>query len=131
MITGYIADGLYQDGNDIKSHAIQTSNGELTVNPATGSWVGDTKFSDLNNDGVIDAEDRTVIGNPWPKFTLGLNNNVSYKNFELNAFLTGSFKNDILNYPRYRAEIPGNGGVFGNQWKSVANYARPSSYEPC
>lgn len=128
MLTGYIADGLYQDANDIKNHAIQTSNGELTVNPQTGSWVGDTKFKDLNGDGVIDAEDRTVIGNPWPKFTLGFNNNMTYKNFELNAFMTGSFKNDILNYPRYRAEVPGNGGVFGNQWKSVANYARPSSY---
>lgn len=130
MITGYIADGLFQDANDIKNHAIQTSNGQMTVNPATGTWVGDTKFRDLNGDGVIDAEDRTVIGNPWPKFTLGFNNNMSYKNFELNAFLTGSFKNDILNYPRYRAEIPGNGGVFGNQWKSVANYAKPSTYDP-
>ncbi|WAC13442.1 SusC/RagA family TonB-linked outer membrane protein [Dyadobacter pollutisoli] len=130
MITGYVADGLFQDANDIKNHAIQTSNGQMTVNPATGTWVGDTKFSDLNGDGVIDAEDRTVIGNPWPKFTLGFNNNMSYKNFELNAFLTGSFKNDILNYPRYRAEIPANSGVFGNQWKSVANYAKPSTYDP-
>ena len=128
MITGYIADGVFQDANDIKNHAVQTSNNQLTINPATGTWVGDTKFRDLNNDKIIDAGDRTVIGNPWPKFTLGLNNNVSYKSFELNAFLTGSFKNDILNYPRYRAEIPGNGGTFGNQWLSVANYARPSSY---
>ena len=128
MITGYIADGVFQDANDIKNHAVQTSNNQLTINPATGTWVGDTKFRDLNNDKIIDAGDRTVIGNPWPKFTLGLNNNVSYKSFELNAFLTGSFKNDVLNYPRYRAEIPGNGGTFGNQWLSVANYARPSSY---
>jgi TonB-linked SusC/RagA family outer membrane protein len=128
MITGYIADGLFQNADDIRGHAIQTSNNELTINPATGTWVGDTRFRDLNGDGVIDAEDRTVIGNPWPKFTLGLNNNVMYKNFELNAFLTGSFKNDVLNFPRYRAEIPGNGGTFGNQWSSVANYARPSSY---
>lgn len=128
MITGYIADGIFQDANDIKNHAIQTSNNQLTINPATGTWVGDTKFRDLNNDGIIDAGDRTVIGNPWPKFTLGLNNNVTYSNFELNAFLTGSFKNDVLNYPRYRAEVPGVGGTFGNQWSSVANYARPSSY---
>jgi TonB-linked SusC/RagA family outer membrane protein len=128
MLTGYIADGLFQNAADIRQHAIQTSNNELTMNPATGTWVGDTKFRDINGDDVIDAEDRTVIGNPWPKFTLGFNNFVSYKDFELNAFLTGSFKNDILNYPRYRAEIPGNGGTFGNQWASVVNYARPSSY---
>ncbi len=129
MITGYIADGLFRDAADIRQHAIQTSNNQLTIHPATGSWVGDTKFRDLNGDNIIDAEDRTIIGNPWPKFTLGLNNQVSYKNFDLNAFFTGSFKNDILNYPRYRAEIPGNSGTFGNQWSSVANYARPSSYE--
>jgi TonB-linked SusC/RagA family outer membrane protein len=128
MLTGYIADGIFQNTEEIRNHAIQTSNNELTINPTTGTWVGDTKFKDLNGDGVIDAEDRTVIGNPWPKFTLGFNNNITYRNFDLNAFITGSFKNDVLNYPRYRAEVPGVGGTYGNQWSSVANYARPSSY---
>jgi len=128
MLTGYIAEGIFQNTEEIRNHAIQTSNNELTINPTTGTWVGDTKFKDLNGDGFIDAEDRTVIGNPWPKFTLGFNNNITYRNFDLNAFITGSFKNDVLNYPRYRAEVPGVGGTYGNQWSSVANYARPSSY---
>lgn len=127
MITGYITEGLFQNADDIKNHAVQTSNNKLTIDPTTGTWVGDTKFKDLNGDNIIDAEDRTIIGNPWPKFTLGFTNTVTYKNFELNAFLTGSFKNDILNYPRYRAEIPGSSGTFGNQWSSVKDYARPSS----
>ncbi len=44
MITGYIAEGLFTDYNDISTHAIQTSNGVLTIDPTQGSWVGDVKF---------------------------------------------------------------------------------------
>ena len=47
MITGYIADGLFQNYKDIAGHAIQTSNGVLTIDPNQGSWVGDIKFRDI------------------------------------------------------------------------------------
>jgi hypothetical protein len=127
MITGYIAEGLFTDAKDIASHAIQTSNGVLTISPQ-GTWPGDIKFKDLNGDGIIDANDRTIIGNPWPKFTFGFNNSFSYKNFDLNIFITGSVGNDVVNYPRYTNEIPGNTGTFGNYYVSVINFARPSSY---
>lgn len=128
LITGYIAEGLFQDYNDIKNHAVQTSNGIITISPTQGTWVGDIKFKDLNKDGVINEKDRTVIGNPWPKFTFGFNNSFTYKNFELNIFITGSVGNDILNYPRYQNEIPNNNGTYGNYYTSVNNFARPSSY---
>ncbi|HEX5554540.1 MAG TPA: TonB-dependent receptor [Chitinophagaceae bacterium] len=128
MITGYIAEGLFQNYKDITGHAIQTANGTMTVSPSQGSWVGDIKFKDLNGDGLINQDDRTIIGNPWPKFTFGFNNSFSYKNFDLNVFITGSVGNDILNYPRYTMEIPGNTGTFGNYYTSVNHFARPSSY---
>jgi TonB-linked SusC/RagA family outer membrane protein len=128
MITGYIAEGLFQDYKDIATHAIQTSNRVLTINPATGSWPGDIKFKDINGDGYIDQNDRVIIGNPWPKFTFGFNNSFSYKNFDLNIFMQGSVGNDILDYPRYLLSIPGNSGVYGNYLAEVANFARPSSY---
>ena len=54
---------------------------------------------------------------------------VSYKGFDLNFFFTGSQGNDILNYPRFQNEIPGNSGVFGNYYSSVSDFARPSSYD--
>ncbi len=60
MITGYIAEGLFTDYKDIASHAIQTSNGVLTIDPNQGSWVGDVKFKDIQwpmngkPDGIID-----------------------------------------------------------------------------
>jgi TonB-linked SusC/RagA family outer membrane protein len=128
LITGYIAEGLFTDNADIANHAAQTGNGIVTINPGQGTWPGDIKFKDLNKDNVINQLDRTVIGNPWPKFTYGFNNSLSYKEFDLNIFITGSVGNDVLNFPRYNNEIPGNNGVFGNYYRSVTDFARPSSY---
>lgn len=128
LFTGYIAEGIFQDIADIQNHAVQTStNGVLTINPTTGSWVGDIKYLDRDKNGVIDEKDRQVIGNPWPKFTLGFNNAFTYKNFDLNIFLYGSFGNDVLNYQRYRNEQTGGTNVFSNLYQSVANFANPSN----
>ncbi|MEO7767034.1 MAG: SusC/RagA family TonB-linked outer membrane protein, partial [Ferruginibacter sp.] len=71
LLTGYIAEGLFQSIDEVRKHAIQTSNRLLTVSPNQGTWVGDVKYKDINSDGFIDEKDRTVIGNPWPKFTYG------------------------------------------------------------
>lgn len=128
MITGYIAQGLFQNYKDILTHANQTSNPNLTINPSTGTWVGDIKFKDVNGDGVIDQRDRVVLGNPWPKFTFGFNNSVSYKNFDLNIFITGSVGNKIVNLQKYLNSNPGSKGAFENYYSSVINFARPSSY---
>ena len=130
MITGYIADGLFKNYEDITTHAIQTPNKRMTVSPQ-GSWAGDVKFRDLSGvtgkpDGIIDQNDRTIIGNPWPKFTFGFNNSFSYKRFDLNIFIIGSVGNDILNYARYQGET--GSGVFGNYLQSVSHFARPTSY---
>jgi hypothetical protein len=127
MITGYVAQGLFKNYADITSHAVQTANGVMTVSPQ-GTWVGDVKFKDLNGDGVINASDRTVIGNPWPKYTFGFNNEFTYKGFDLNVLVIGSVGNDILNYFRYYNTIPLDNGVYGNYLKATAGYARPSSY---
>jgi hypothetical protein len=127
MITGYITEGLFQNNKDIAGHAVQTSNGELTISP-DGTWPGDIKFKDINDDGIINQDDRKIIGNPWPKFTFGFNNSLAYKNFSLNIFIQGSVGNDIVNYPRYTNEIPGNTGTYGNYYQSVVHFARPSSY---
>ena len=128
MMTGYVAEGLFQSYDDIKNHAIQTSNKVLTISPSQGTWVGDIKFKDMNKDGVIDEKDRVAIGNPWPKFTFGFNNSFSYKEFDLNIFIIGSIGNDVFNLPRYNNEIPGNSGTYGNYYVSVSNFAIPSSY---
>ncbi|MEO7455942.1 MAG: TonB-dependent receptor [Gemmatimonadaceae bacterium] len=65
---------------------------------------GDMKVLDLDGDGVITVNDRTDIGNPIPKFTMGLTNSFSYGSFELSGLLQGVYGNKILNINRIRTE---------------------------
>jgi TonB-dependent starch-binding outer membrane protein SusC len=58
--------------------------------------AGEFKYVDINNDGVVDDKDRTVIADPNPDFTASLALSVSYKNLDLEVFLNGVFGNDIL-----------------------------------
>ena len=57
---------------------------------------GYLKYLDVNKDSVIDPSDRVILGNPYPSFTFGFNSTFSYKNFDLNLFLQGSYGNDIV-----------------------------------
>ena len=128
MITGYIADGIFQNYKDISGHAIQTSNGKMTIDPSQGSWVGDIKFRDINKDGMVNDKDRTIIGNPWPKFTANFTTTFDYKGFELNLFFTGVYGNKILNLTRYENEyLPLGTGPYANHFRSDVNFAVPSS----
>ncbi|WP_257669978.1 SusC/RagA family TonB-linked outer membrane protein [Parapedobacter tibetensis] len=128
LITGYIHDGLFGSIEEIQNHAAQTTN-PVKAHPEQASWIGDIKFRDVNNDGVVDELDRVVIGNPWPKFTFGFNNALAYKGFELNIFFTGAYGNDVYNFTRATYGRPGSGGVFNNYFKEVANFARPSTLD--
>jgi TonB-linked SusC/RagA family outer membrane protein len=130
MYTGYIAEGLFQNYKDISGHAVQSATGK--IDPVQGSWVGDTKFKDINGpkgvpDNVIDNNDRTIIGNPWPKFSYNFNSNFSYKGFELNLFFTGVNGNQLLNLTRYQNEMPLGTGPYSNHYKVVTGFATPSS----
>ena len=71
-------------------------------------WYGDYIWEDLNNDGVIDEQDRTIIGNPHPDFTFGINNSISWKNFDLNIFFNGSVGNKVYNFLKEENTVPTN-----------------------
>ena len=75
--------------------------------PTYGSYnaPGKLKIADINNDGVINDSDRTIIGSPHPDFTYGVNLDLNYKNLALNIFGNGSQGNDIYNYVRYFADF--------------------------
>jgi len=77
---GYVFDGIYQNSAEINSQLFNNTNGAVP---------GDMKFKDLNGDGQIDANDRTFIGSPIPKFTYGFSLNASYKNFDISALFQG------------------------------------------
>jgi hypothetical protein len=67
--------------------------------------AGDFRFVDVNGDGVIDADDRTMIGNPTPDWTAGLTIDMRYKNWDVNIFGQGVFGNQIYNATR-RYDLP-------------------------
>ncbi|MGY4538746.1 TonB-linked SusC/RagA family outer membrane protein [Mucilaginibacter sp. UYNi724] len=81
---GYKTNGLFQNAAEIAAAPTQT-----------GAQPGDIRFVDINNDGVINADDRTNIGNPFPNVILGWTLSMSYKNFDFNAFTYASIGNDI------------------------------------
>lgn len=82
---GFIYDGVIQQGE--------------TVLPGNFETVaGGEKFRDVNGDGKLDSQDKTIIGNPNPDFIFGFNNDFTYKNLDLNIFFQGSQGGQILNY---------------------------------
>lgn len=66
-----------------------------------GNVPGDVKYVDQNNDGVIDDEDRVFCGSYYPNFYGSLTNDFSYKNFDLNIFMTFSQGRDVYNGNNY------------------------------
>jgi TonB-linked SusC/RagA family outer membrane protein len=94
---GFIYDGVYQVGDDFTTES--------------GKKPGDVKYRDINGrdennnltgeaDGVVNNDDRIIIGNPHPDFVFGISNDFTYKNFDLSLFFQGSQGNDMLNYTR-------------------------------
>lgn len=67
--------------------------------------AGGEKFRDLNGDGMLNADDRTVIGSPQPNFIFGWNNDFSWKGFDLNLFFVGAQGNDIYSYTLMELDI--------------------------
>ena len=80
---------------------------------------GQIKYKDLNNDKVINANDREIIGDPNPDFIYGLNSNLGFKGFELSFFLQGVQGNDIFNFNKSGLENSFNFGE--NQTKAMLN----------
>ncbi|MEP6684036.1 MAG: TonB-dependent receptor, partial [Parafilimonas sp.] len=89
---GFVTDGIFQTQKDIDNHAVQQA-GTTSFNSTS---PGDIRFLDLNSDGVINADDRTYIGNPNPKFIYAMNNSFSYMGFDLSVFLQGVYGNRIF-----------------------------------
>ncbi|HLP72109.1 MAG TPA: TonB-dependent receptor [Bacteroidales bacterium] len=87
---GLIVDGMFATDEEAKAYPAEYG-GAYNV-------AGHFKFRDVNNDGVINDNDRAYIGSPHPKFTAGLNANVDYKGLSLSAFFYSSYGNKIANY---------------------------------
>lgn len=86
---GYVVEGIYGTG---------TTAEELAKVEIGSAKVGGLKFKDIDGDGKITEKDATIIGNPHPDLTGGLNLGVSIKNLDISAFFVGSLGNEIFNY---------------------------------
>lgn len=96
---GYKVEGVYKDLDDIQNSAKPAkypSDGVFSRGNTV--WVGDIKYKDVDENGIIDERDRTDIGSPLPKFTFGWTNTFRYKNLDLSIFLNGSYGNKVMNY---------------------------------
>lgn len=94
---GLVADGIFQNQAEIDALNEAAPNGVYQTNETS---PGDLRYRDINNDGRITADDRTYIGNPWPKMIYGLNTTVNYKGFDFTLFLQGVQGVDIFNAPK-------------------------------
>lgn len=96
---GYKVEGVYKDMDDIQNSAKPAkypSDGVFSRGNTV--WVGDIKYKDVDENGIIDERDRTDLGSPLPKFTFGWTNTFRYKNLDLSIFLNGSYGNKVMNY---------------------------------
>lgn len=88
---GYKTNGIFQNWSEINSY-VNSTGGLIQPN----AKPGDFRWTDVNGDGSIDANDRTFLGNSLPKYTFGLTLNLDYKNFDLSAFFQGAAGNKIF-----------------------------------
>jgi hypothetical protein len=91
--------------------------------------VGDVKYRDISGpdglpDGKITADDRTFLGNPYPKWFGGFTNNFSYKGINVSILITASYGNQVYNYLRYQNTNPGNINVGQNMFLETFDHAK-------
>tara|TARA_R110002050_G_scaffold295966_1_gene455423 strand:- start:5049 stop:8420 length:3372 start_codon:yes stop_codon:yes gene_type:complete len=113
LFYGYVFDGIYMTQEEFDSSAKHIT-----------SAVGTTKMKDLNDDGIINSEDKTFLGNPNPKFTFGFNNSFNYKKFDLNIVMSGAYGGEIFAFRGWNTLLDGNFNVITevkDRWRSEEN----------
>ena len=120
MFYGYQVEGLFRTMSDLENAPIQFGQEVGDPSAISRTWLGDIKFRDVNGDGVVNADDRTTIGNPHPDFTFGWQNTFNYKNFDVAIFIQGSYGNDVFN--AIGRSLTSTNLTYRNQLASVSDY---------
>jgi TonB-linked SusC/RagA family outer membrane protein len=115
MIIGYVVEGIYQNEADLEKY------------PAfPGAIPGNLRMRDVNGDGQITPnDDFDVIGNPYPDFTLGMTNTLTFKGFDARVNLVASMGQEMLHATRFYTDNID--GVFNvrkevaDRWRSESN----------
>ena len=116
---GYVEDGYYNNIAEVRSNKAYAG---LTDAEAL-RYVGEIKYRDLNGDGQITQDDRTIIGNTNPDFTYSMTHNLSWRDLSLSFMLQGTQGNDILNYNLTDVTMSNIGNIpvsaYNGRWRVV------------
>lgn len=110
---GWVVDRIYQSDAEVKAdndNAI-AKKGAGALYQTAKTAAGDLRFKDLNNDGVVNNDDRQYLGSYLPKLSYGINGSAGYRNFDFTAFLQGVTGNKVYNASR--AALEGGLRLFG------------------
>ncbi len=113
---GYVCDGIFQSKEEVANHASQS-----------GAAPGRLIFRDLNGDGVINDNDRCIIGDPNPDLSMGINLAFHYKAFTLDMFFAGDFGFDIHNHMKKQLISMNYGLGNTNRGKDILNAWTPNN----
>ncbi|MBO0932005.1 TonB-dependent receptor [Fibrella aquatilis] len=120
---GYVAEGYYRTDDEAKSQLSKTADKDLPK-------AGDARYADINGDGVLSTADRTIIGNPIPTFSYGLNATAEWGGFDLTLFFQGVSGNSLANVLRQQTLENSTLSYNGNRSVEALNYWTASNPNP-
>ena len=128
---GYVVDRIVQTQQDLDF--VQQLVDNTPIDPSTGKpkktfpsnrpELGDLLYKDLNGDGVINDDDRTIIGNPHPDLTGGFNISLTWRDFDLSTYMYYSIGNDLYKHYEYYT-------MFGNLQSNYSKDRLAKSWDP-
>ena len=128
LMYGYVYEGTYKYDDFNKSgSSYSLKPGVPYFSTENKTQPGMPKYADLNGDGVIDSNDRTIIGRGLPIHTGGFTNSFEYKGIDLSIFFQWSYGNDIMNANRLFFESGNNKSRELNQYASYINRWTPEN----
>jgi hypothetical protein len=109
---GYQTDGIVQSGDNIN---------EIPAFPGESLQPGDRKYVDRNDDGVIDENDKTILGESLPDVVIGFDNTLRFAGLDLNLFFQGAFGQQVANFNKLDIEtLNGQSNItreaYDNRW---------------
>lgn len=142
LFYGYVTDGIVQTSDVVEGKGVRYTKADGTEGyyktfMKQTPKAGDVKYVDRNEDGVVDDNDKDIIGNPNPDFTYGLQTSLSWKALTLKASFNGVQGRDILNTGNRYVNTPGNKSnnitakAFDNMWtpENPSNLFPSSTFE--
>lgn len=129
LIYGYQEDGFYDNEAEVRADPLFHGESDSRIR----SMIGQVRYKDINDDGVIDDRDKAIIGNTNPKVLFGITNSFRYKNMSFSFFLQGTQGNDILNVNLKSYDVAGTVNmptfIYDKRW-TPTNRANAESPRP-